>query len=274
MRVRGAVRPGGAPPGQDRWTRTDRAVIVLDGATASDPDSPSAGEYVDALLAELTARIDGDHDLRTVLRDAITAVTHELDLRPGGGPSSTVLLLRETGDVVEVAALGDSTAVLGFRGGGIERLTDDRMQKIAAGERRRYRERLAAGHGYDDTHRELLKDIQKAERAARNRPDGYWIAEADPAAAGYALQCRFRRDDLRWSVLATDGAQRVIDQLAIPWSDLPSLSDEELHEQLAELQRWEAADDPHGRQLPRSKRHDDKTLVTWGPADLRSRPWP
>ena len=61
--------------------------------------------------------------------------------------------------------LGDSTAMVGLRDGRIERLTDDRLARVAPELRTRYRERFRAGHGFDDTHAALLRHIQRAERA-------------------------------------------------------------------------------------------------------------
>jgi hypothetical protein len=54
----------------------------------------------------------------------------------------------------------------------------------------------------------------------------------------------------------------VYDHLHGDWSALPVDADH-LHRCLEQLHEWEADRDPDGRLLPRSKRHDDKTLVTW-----------
>ncbi|SFB48328.1 hypothetical protein SAMN05216266_113127 [Amycolatopsis marina] len=37
--------------------------------------------------------------------------------------------------------------------------------------------------------------------------------------------------------------------------------DSELHAELEHAQTWESDSDPHGQQLPRAKRHDDKSLA-------------
>jgi hypothetical protein len=257
------MRPGGDPPGHDRWATTERGIIVLDGASAFDPATPSAARYVDTLLATLTETLDRADDLAIVLRDGITHTARQLHLEPGAGPSSTVLLLRETSQRVEVAVLGDSTILIGFRDGHTERLTDDRMRHVAEDLRQRYRNRLSRGSGFDATHHRLLRGIQQAERAARNTIDGYWIAEADPMAAHHAAIRRYPRTEVAWCVLATDGAQRGLDHLHTDWAALPSDTTEQLVNRLAALHRWEAVRDTDGSHLPRSKRHDDKTLVTW-----------
>ena len=142
------------------------------------------------------------------------------------------------------------------------------MAAIAPEQRRAYLSRLADGAGYDDEHRRLLVGLQSQERAARNTPGGYRIAEATSNAADRAEVRRYRADDLKWAVLATDGAQRGIDHLDRSWADVAAMGDTELTTLLTELHRWEAGNDPDGKQLPRAKRHDDKTLVAWSPDHL------
>jgi 8-oxo-dGTP pyrophosphatase MutT (NUDIX family) len=270
--VRGASRPGGDPPGQDRWTATARGVVVLDGASAFDSAAPTADAYVDALLPALARRLDTEADISSVLRDAIAEAAERLRLEPGAAPSSTVVLLREIGDCLEIAVLGDSTAVVGFRDGRTDRLTDSRISLIAAPERRRYRGRLHNGHGYDSTHREILGRIQRSERAARNAEPGYWIAEADPAAGEHAVIRRYRASDVAWCVLATDGAQRGFDHQAIDWTTLHTQTERDLRRLLDDLQQWETDRDPDGAALPRAKRHDDKTVVVWSAREAATPP--
>lgn len=263
--IHGASLPGVAAPGEDRWTRTATGVIVLDGATSVRPDVPHAGDYVDALLDVLTVAVDSPSDTRTAIADAIEVVAANLDLTPGASPSSTVAVLRERGDTVEAAVLGDSTIMLGFTDGTEERLTDNRLWRVAVEDRTTIHERLRNGSGYDDQHDALLRDVQAVELRARNIRNGYWIAEADSLAGHRSLLRRYPRGAVAWAVLATDGAQRGLDHHRVRWADLPGETDAQLRARLDELHRWEAADDPHGRALPRSKRHDDKTLVTWTP---------
>ncbi|MBP2369718.1 protein phosphatase 2C domain-containing protein [Pseudonocardia parietis] len=263
MTTHGASLPGGPGPGQDRWTATPNGLIVLDGATAVAPGVPPAEEYVDALLDALRSRLRSGAGLRAVIADAIEAVSAKLDLSPGAGPSSTVALLRWTDSTVDAAVLGDSSVVLGTRHGQQIRLCDDRLESIAPGQRQHYRERLQHGSGYDDAHRQLLTDLQRNELRARNRDDGYWIAEATGEAGHHAILDQFDIADLEWAALATDGAQRTIDHLGTPWSDVAAKDGAELQVLLQHLHRWEAEQDPNGQHLPRAKRHDDKTVTTW-----------
>lgn len=265
MSTHGASLPGGAGPGQDRWAATPNGLIVLDGATAIALDVPPAEQYVDALLDTLRDGLSTTGELRTVIAEAIASVSAELDLTPGDGPSSTVALLRWTDSGADAAVLGDSTIILGTRDGNEIRLCDERLETIAPTQRQSYRERLQRGSGYDDTHRQLLADVQAHERRARNSDGGYWIAEATRDAGHHATVHHIDADDLRWAVLATDGAQRIIDHVHLSWHEIAAMCDDELLVLLRDLHRWEAERDPDGRDLPRAKRHDDKTVATWSP---------
>ncbi len=160
-------------------------------------------------------------------------------------------------EYADCLVLGDSLAILAGQA-----ITDDRLSQVSPDIRERYRERLAEGHGYDQQHRQLLRNLQQEQARQRNRPGGYWIAETDPAAADHALVTRSPADSVPWAVLATDGAYKTMPQLGITnWSALHNASDQDLADILARCQSWEASEDPDGQKLPRAKRHDDKTLA-------------
>jgi serine/threonine protein phosphatase PrpC len=240
---------------------------VLDGASSFDRQTSDASEYVDHLLRELLARIGSeDAALDDVLAAAISATSTQLDVRAGNGPSSTVLLARERGECLEVLALGDSTALTGIKGGAVQRVSDGRLSRTARDLRGQYRARLKSGAGYDDSHRALLAELQQHERNLRNVPDGYWIAEADPTAAHHAVRREFYINQVDWCVLATDGAQRLIDHLQLPWHEIALMDESQLSALLQRLHDWEQFEDPTAKFLPRAKQHDDKVLVTWSPS--------
>ena len=240
-------------------------MVVLDGATSYSPEAPPADEYVDVLLDALLRRVD-DGDLREQLRAALVETVERLGLTPGTAPSSTVLVLRVGDELVEVAALGDSTAVIGLQDDMTARVSDDRLDEIAIEQRDAYRRALEQGEGYGEAHRSRLRELQRSERPSRNRSGGYWIAEAEPAAADELIVRTFPRSTVRWVVLATDGVQKHLDRLDT-WSAAASLGDGDLSALIRDVQTWETETDPDGRRLPRSKRHDDKTVVVWRSVD-------
>jgi hypothetical protein len=249
----------------DRIFVTDNVVIVLDGATAFVPLALSAQAYADHLghrLAELLTAAPGA-DLRAALASAIADTAASLRLRAGESPSSTVAILRERPAELDVLVLGDSTVRWGNDAGdGRGWLADHRLARLPVPQRDRYRARLRAGSGYDERHRELLRELQREQRRHHNRANGYWIAETDPTAADRALVATVPRAHACWAVLATDGAFGPLAHLGDPpWSEIAALDADGLRRLLARCHAWERDQDPDGRLLPRAKRHDDKTLA-------------
>jgi hypothetical protein len=263
MRIATAQLP--VPPrGADRVAVTENAVVVLDGASAIEPVSMPPGEYADHLGAAVVAVLAADPGaaLTDVLAEAIGAVARKLALAGNACPSSTVAMARVAGRRVDLLVLGDSFIFYDASlGNGV--LTDDRLAALGLPERRRYRERLAAGSGYDDTHRELLRAQQREQREHRNRPGGYWIAEADPAAARQARTLSVPAALMVWAVLATDGTVNTARHLGLDdWPALARTGPAALARFLARCHDWEEDADPGGQHFPRAKRHDDKTIVS------------
>jgi hypothetical protein len=262
MRVQTAQLAGGEV-NADRVFVTDNALIVLDGATAVIPVPVDPATYANA-LGEIIARELHATPLRSlveILAQAIDEVRIKLQLVPGASPSSTVSILRDAGPTVDLLVLGDSPIHYGTDTTH-HILTDDRLSAIAPDARCRYKERLRAGHGYDQAHRASLAALQRVEVDHRNRPGGYWIAEADPIAAHNAITLTLPRDAVTWAVLATDGAADLIDHFAMGWRDIAHYDEVSLGSMLEEIQDWETMSDPNGYAMPRSKRHDDKSLAS------------
>lgn len=256
------------PYGADRIIVTSNAVVVLDGASAFAPASVPPGEYASRLGASIAAALTNDPaaPLASVLAEAITATAAALGLDGGDGcPSSTVVMARLAGDALDLLALGDSYAFYGTGPGGpgTGTLTDGRLAGLRLPQQRQYRERLAAGGGYDDAHRDLLRALQRGQRRHRNRPGGYWIAAADPEAASRALTITLPATAGTWAVLATDGAVNTARHLRLDdWPALARSGPAALACLLRHCQDWEQHADPDGRQFPRSKRHDDKAIAS------------
>jgi hypothetical protein len=267
-RVRTAERAAGTAPSQDRTVVLPNAVAVLDGASAPDPAGRDGGWYAGQLAGQLADRLpDTGVDLPGVLADAIAAVASGHRLVPGRSPSATVAMLRWTDDRTDGLVLGDSSLVAFAPGRPAEEVVDDRLAGVAAAQRIAYHDRLSAGGGYGAEHRALLRQLLGEQRRRRNRPGGYWIAEADPAAARHALVRSWPADALGAAVLATDGVTRGIGRAGLPtWSAVLDLLHRVGPEAVLDAVRAAEAADPDGLRWPRSKRHDDQALalVTWG----------
>lgn len=258
MRTVTAQLPG-PEDSDDRIFVTDHAVVMLDGASAFVPVPVPAAVYADTLGRHITAHLSTEprRDLRAILAAAIERTAQDLKLTPGYSPSSTVTIVREAGDQLDILVLGDNIVVLPD-----QTITDDRIDRLDLAPRQRYRERLAAGSGYDNEHRALLQTLQTEQARMRNRPGGYWIAEADPEAANHALLIRRSVDNVPWAILATDGAYGTMRHLGLDdWPALATASTEIAISVLERCHSWEAGTDPSGSKFPRAKRHDDKTLA-------------
>jgi hypothetical protein len=265
--VTAAVRARPGHPCQDRHLILAGAVAVLDGAT--DPDEPQGRDgawYADLLAAALAARLPGHgSDLADLVADAIAEVTDTHRLHPGACPTSTVTMLRWSGggQPVEALALSDSPLILRQTSGIVHALADDRLNALAGRLRARCRARLADGAGYDTHHAHLLRQLRAELRAARNRPDGHYVAEADPAAARHALRLTLPTARIRDAALLTDGAAAAVDRYGL-YPDWPALLDD-LHthgpDHLLDRLRQAEAGDPNGQRWPRAKPADDATVV-------------
>jgi len=253
------------PHGADRVIVTRDTVIVLDGASAFEPTNVPPGEYASRLGDAIAAAISKapDAPLDSTLAEAIAAAASALGLDDDDGcPSSTVAMARLAGGTLDLLALGDSYIFYGT-GPGTGMLTDDRLSRLHLPQQRQYRERMAAGGGYGDAHRDLLRALQRGQRGHRNRPGGYWIAAADPAAASHALTVTLPATAETWAVLATDGAVGTARHLGLDdWPALARSGPDDLTRLLRHCQDWEQHADPDGQQFPRSKRHDDKAIAS------------
>lgn len=249
----------------DRIFVTANAVIVLDGATAFVPIEVSAQAYADHLGRQIADRLTAapDADLRATLASAITDTAARLRLRAGRSPWSTVAILREGDAALDALVLGDSSVRWGTDAGAGDRwVADHRLDALPIPHRERYRRRLRAGTGYDQRHRELLRELQTWQRRYQNTARGYWIAETNPRAAYHALVTVVPHAQARWALLATDGALGPLTHLGgRAWSDIAALDASGLRLLLDRCHAWERDQDPDGRRLPRAKRHDDKTLA-------------
>ncbi|MFC8799397.1 hypothetical protein ACFT2C_16810 [Promicromonospora sp. NPDC057138] len=260
--IQAATLAGGSN-NQDRYVIGDGFAAVLDGATSVAGDrSHDPGWYAERLARAIGETVPRGGPLAGAVADAIRVVRDTHGLTPETAPTSTVALARWSDDVVETYVLSDSFVVV-LRTDGAEAVhTDDRLDAVGARERAAYRARLAAGHGYDVEHRELLLALQADQARRRNRPGGYWIAGAEPEAAAHGITTVEERSGVAGLLLASDGVDPERHPEATTWRGLydeatghgPDLVLDRIHD--AE------SDDPEGKRWPRSKRHDDKTLVT------------
>lgn len=262
--VAAGTLPGGST-NQDRYFVSDSFVFVLDGASSPDPQAIDGGTYADLLLRALSRQLFAGPDigLSQALGHAIADVARGRSLQPGESPSSAVAILRWSDSHAEGLVLGDSPIIAQTTTGELDELRDNRLAGIAPEDRTAYQDSLRSGGGYGEAHRQRLRRLVAAQRAKRNQPDGYWIAEAQPEAAGHALRKRWRLSEVQAILIATDGVSCGIERLGVPstWQDAFRIVTNHDVDTLLHLIRDAESTDPDGRRWPRSKVHDDKTAI-------------
>jgi serine/threonine protein phosphatase PrpC len=274
LEIRSSTAPGSADrENEDAFAVVDGLVVVADGATSP----PTLGDgcrhgpawYAHRLVSHLVAGHAEHPEAGAVvwLAEAITRTTaahaDTCDVGHPGTPSATVALLAVDDDQVSWLVLGDCALLL-EGGNGMEIVTDDRLSLSSTAERGA----VLAGDARLDAaeHARRVSALVHAQRAYRNRPGGFWVAAAEPAAAGQALTGSAPARQLRRAALLTDGLTRAVDPYRTHvWESLlDELAILGPADVLASLRRFEATD-PDGVRFPRTKSSDDATAVvlTW-----------
>ncbi|WP_199921597.1 protein phosphatase 2C domain-containing protein [Intrasporangium calvum] len=263
MTITAATRKGSGRTNQDRYITGPNFAAVLDGASDFTEEGPErdGGWYAQALGAKLRELLiaESEMGIPQLVERAIGGVASEHDLRPNTSPTSTIALARWDDEHVETYVLGDSTVAIIHPDGSEDAYSDDRLASIGGHLRRAYRERLAAGSGFDDEHLRLLASLQAEQAKWRNREDGYWIAGATSTAASRGIVQSLEWPDVSRIAIASDGAAAAVSKyrLFASWAALAGLDAQEV---LVAVEAHESRDGD-GTAWARSKRHDDKTLL-------------
>jgi hypothetical protein len=221
--------------------------IVLDGAsplpginTGCIHDVPW---YVRHLGTELARRLalSPTQALDDALADAIAATSqlHErtCDLSNPDSPSTTVVTVRQHDAQLEYLTLADSLLIADVDGE-IRAITDRRTGQL---------------HDYS----------AEGVRAARNSPNGFYVASTMPDAAYKAVHGTLPTSRVRRAALLSDGAARLVDRFHLmDWHALLDLLDTDGPEELISRTRQAELAEPDGKRTGRrGKKHDDATAV-------------
>jgi hypothetical protein len=259
-------------PNEDCHLSVPGLVAVFDGVSI--PDGMESGclhgpaWYSRRLAAGLaTAHAsEPQADLSDLLATSIGSVRdahgNTCDLDHPGTPQSTVVAVRAGAAAVDYLVLCDSTLVLDHNGRTCA-ITDARLRNTARALRRLA---LAGASPIGSTEQAArIRALTLAKREHANRPGGYWIAAADPAAAHHAMQDSVPlggADRLTRAALLTDGASCVVDQYALTdWRGLLEMLHLHGPHHVVALARATELADPDGYRRPRPKHHDDATIA-------------
>lgn len=265
MLFSGATVPGKATGANEDWASvTSDLLVVLDGATVRTDTGCKHGVawYARKLGAGIIAEAASkSHPLTEVLATAIAEVaalhSESCDLSHPGTPSAAVAMVRLEGETLRYAVLGDVTVVL-ETADEIITVSDDRISKSAVAERR-----IADQYPIGDPRKgDAMVKMKHIELAARNTPDGYWIAATEPSAAHHALTGELDRALVRRIAVMSDGAARAVDMFGLhSWHSaldhIESFGPDSLIRQVRETEQA----DSRGELYRRNKKSDDATIV-------------
>ena len=221
--------------------------IVLDGASARPgTDTGRIHDvpwFVQHLGTELARRLTNASaaQLDDALAEAITATRqlheHTCDLSNPESPSATVVAIRGRDDQLDYLTLADSPLIVDVDGQ-VRAIADDRT-----------------AHLTDYSH--------EGVRAARNTPDGFYVASTMPEAAYQAIRGTLPTPQVRRAALLSDGAARLVERFrVVNWQELLELLHADGPTELIRRTRdAELAETDSERATRRGKKHDDATAV-------------
>ena len=296
-----ATEPGRADHANEDFAAVSAHCAVLLDGVSGPPDgddgcSHGVAWHVRRLGALLLAGMDAGTPLRTALAEAIGAAAalhaDTCDLSHRDTPSATVAAVRihpgqaRSGGAgtaapggmpgtgappvgenavcgwLEYLVLSDSALLVADPGPGPDLRTGPLREVDGIG--------LVTDTRLDVLRDDLCRRGEEAEEVRRWRgvPGGFWTAGADPRAADEAL---VGTTALSRFALMTDGATRAVEVFGdLDWGQALSLVSDEGPRALIERVRALEVSDPLGRTHPRSKVHDDATIVLWKPESLAS----
>ncbi len=275
MRISLATDPSSSGwPNEDFAAAAPGVAVLLDGAGT--PGGRESGcihgvAWFARTLGGLVLANAGDlsQSLTQALSSGIEQVASlhrsTCDLTHPGTPSATVIITRRHAGTIEYLVLCDSILLLSRKDGDTQVVSDTRLDDLSARLRPGYR-RLPA----DSAERYAGRQDYLAELdAARNKPDGYWVAATDPDAAGHALAGGEMEGTLTSAALLSDGAGRLVERYReATWPQVASILAEQGTAELIRRVRAVEAGDPEGRRWPRSKLRDDATALYWSFGEL------
>lgn len=221
--------------------------IVLDGASARPGTDTGCIHDVPWFVRQLGTELARELTSATAaplddaLARAITATRrlheHTCDLTNPDSPSATVVALRQRDDQLDYLTLADSPLIVDIDGE-VRAIADDRTAHLA-----------------DYSH--------EGVRAARNAPDGFYVASTMPEAAYKAIRGTLPAPQVRRAALLSDGAARLVERFRlIDWQELLDLLDTDGPGELIHRTRnAELAETDAERATRRGKKHDDATAV-------------
>ena len=160
-------------------------------------------------------------------------------------------------ETLDWLVLGDVALVVEDTSGGIEVITDQRMDKVAVNE---HQAMLALPTGTPERQAARIAYV-RAQQPWRNRPGGYPVASTDPSAAAQAVIGSIPAEDASRAAMVSDGVTRFTEFGLGTWSDLLDILAAAGPSALFARIRTSEDTDTRGKRWPRAKQHDDVGVV-------------
>lgn len=242
--------------------------VLADGATGLGEASvagwgSAAAWFSHRLSRGVVGAIEGaDLHPADALASAVASIREEyrgLGGDPEDGPSGSICVFRIDGDSLDLCLLGDCTSVVVERSGTAHVLRDEAVPRMD-GEVVAQMVRLAGERGVPVSEAaESVSHLLTANRARRNTPDGYWIADLSGAGVPHARSHRFAWSAVSHLLFVTDGLAAAVDPLRLI-DDYPALASEvragRAHDLIQRIREREGGDADLTK-YPRLKVSDD-----------------
>ncbi len=182
------------------------------------------------------------------------------DLAHPGAPSATVIVTRRRAGTIDYLVLCDSILLLTRKDGETLVVSDTRLDELSARLKPPYRRRPPGSAEREAGLQVYLSQLD----AARNKPDGYWVAATDPDAASHALTGSEPVSELASVALLSDGAGRLTERYRqATWPEVSAIITEHGPAEVIRRVRAVEAADASAERWPRSKLRDDATALYW-----------
>jgi hypothetical protein len=177
-------------------------------------------------------------------------------------PCAAVGILRVGDQTVDTLALSDAVVVVDVVGAGPQVTCNLAIEHYSLPEP----VALAGLQFGTPEHQQALRQLVDSQTKTRNREEGWWVAANDPEAASRAMTGSYPLESVQRMAAFTDGATRPVDQMKLyDWSAYLDLLDKVGAQNLIAHVRRIESDEPAGDRFPRTKRHDDATVVQYAP---------
>ena len=247
MQILAATQPTPGQVNEDFVITGPTWALVLDGATTRPYINTGCihdvAWFVRHLAIEFALLLTNspDRPLDDTLAETIAATRrlheHTCDLTNPDSPSATVAAIRTRNGQLDYLTLADSPLIVDLDGR-IDVIIDDRTAR-------------------------LTDYSVEGVRAARNSPDGFYVASTLPDAAYHAVRGSLPTTGLRRAALLSDGAARLVERFHLAdWKQLLDLLAAEGPEELIRRTRLAENNETEAeRTQRRGKKHDDSTAV-------------